>query len=282
MQEVAAQYQSLMRKWGPSISDVASKLEAACTLVESVDGGEEVLARLRKAVDDAEESLVIAADALTQIRESTAPDFSADVTAAMSRLCMGSAQFECVVERALRSAWTRAGADSVYFMYRPAAGMSPRPLARIASGGELSRVLLSIYVSSAKNNSEVAKVDNFVCDDSNALLNGEEEPTPAISPTYIFDEIDAGVGGETALALAAELARLAKNRQVIAVTHLAQVAAAADTHFVVEKIELDGVAQTRIREVVGDERITELARMLSGRPTDASLAHARELLDAAH
>jgi DNA repair ATPase RecN len=175
--------------------------------------------------------------------------------------------------------------------------MSARPLARIASGGELSRVLLAIYVSASKNNSELeegfvkSQLDVYGTNDSEALpaagldetalLEGACSPSPSDSPTYIFDEIDAGVGGETALALAAELARLAQNRQVIAVTHLAQVAAAADAHFVVEKVEAEGVAQTRIREVVGDERVAELARMLSGRPTDASLAHARELLEAA-
>jgi DNA repair protein RecN (Recombination protein N) len=297
MQEIAAQYQSLMRKWGPTIADVASKADAARELVESVDGGEEALARFAQAAEAAEGALVDAADALSRVRESVAPRFADDVTAAMSRLCMGSARFECEVVRQPRSAWTCAGADVVQFMYRPAAEMSARPLARIASGGELSRVLLAIYVSASKNNSELeegfvkSQLDVYGTNDAEALpaagldetalLEGACSPSPSDSPTYIFDEIDAGVGGETALALAAELARLAQNRQVIAVTHLAQVAAAADAHFVVEKVEAEGVAQTRIREVVGDERVAELARMLSGRPTDASLAHARELLEAA-
>jgi DNA repair protein RecN (Recombination protein N) len=134
-------------------------------------------------------------------------------------------------------------------MYRPAAEMSARPLAKIASGGELSRVLLAIYVTS-----------------------------PVPSATYIFDEIDAGVGGETARALADVLATFAQTRQVIVITHLAQVAAVADLQLVVKKTEDAGVAHTSISEVTGEARVREVARMLSGKATDASLAHARELL----
>ena len=130
--------------------------------------------------------------------------------------------------------------------------MAARPLRRIASGGEISRVMLATKV----------------------VLGAAD----AVD-TLVFDEVDAGVGGATAVALAAVLADLARTHQVIVVTHLAQVAARAERHYVVEKTA-DALPETIIREVAGDERVREIARMLSGDATEASLAHAREMLDA--
>ena len=128
--------------------------------------------------------------------------------------------------------------------------MQPRPLARIASGGEISRVMLAIKVAlGAKDGTE----------------------------TLIFDEVDAGVGGSTANALAAVLAELAESHQVIAITHLAQVAVLADTHYTVTKTAGDA-PETALTPVEGDERVAEVARLLSGTATETSLAHARELL----
>ncbi|MEE0705164.1 MAG: DNA repair protein RecN, partial [Adlercreutzia sp.] len=128
--------------------------------------------------------------------------------------------------------------------------MQARPLARIASGGEISRVMLAIKV----------------------VLGAQDH-----AGTLIFDEVDAGVGGSTATALAAVLAQLAESHQVIAITHLAQVAVAADTHYVVEKTKGD-TPETLLRVVTGASREQEVARMLSGDATEASLAHAREML----
>ena len=130
--------------------------------------------------------------------------------------------------------------------------MAARPLRRIASGGEISRVMLATKV----------------------VLGAAD----AVD-TLVFDEVDAGVGGATAVALAAVLADLARTHQVIVVTHLAQVAARAERHYVVEKTA-DALPETIIREVAGEERVREIARMLSGDATEASLAHAREMLDA--
>jgi DNA repair protein RecN (Recombination protein N) len=250
MQELASRYQMLTRKWGPTIEALASRLSEAQDLINNVEGGSAVLDRAREAADAAEQKLVQRAACLSEARAAVAPEFARDVSTVMARLCMGSASLECNVRELPRSQWSEEGADAIEFMYRPAAEMSARPLAKIASGGELSRVLLAIYVSS-----------------------------PIPSATYIFDEIDAGVGGETARALADVLAQLAKTRQVIVITHLAQVAAVADTQLVVEKIEEAGVARTQVCEVAGEARVREVARMLSGKATDASLAHARELLD---
>ena len=128
--------------------------------------------------------------------------------------------------------------------------MNARPLTRIASGGELSRVLLAIKVV-------MGDTDNV--------------------DTLIFDEVDAGCGGETAVALAEVLADLARTHQVIVITHLAQVAVRADTHYVVSKTSGD-TPETQLKQVLGDERTREIARMLSGSATETSLAHAREML----
>lgn len=139
-------------------------------------------------------------------------------------------------------------------MYRPGAGLSLRPLRRIASGGELSRVMLASKV---------------VLGNADAI------------DTLVFDEVDAGVGGATAVALAQVLAQLAQTHQVIVVTHLAQVAVVADTQYVVDKTEGD-VPETKIHKVEGEKRVREIARMLSGDQSEASLNHAREMLEHAH
>ena len=133
--------------------------------------------------------------------------------------------------------------------------MQARPLARIASGGEISRVMLAVKVV-------LGQVDDV--------------------DTLVFDEVDAGVGGSTANALADVLADLAETHQVIVVTHLAQVAVRGRAHYVVRKTEgADGMPETDLRKLADDERPAEIARMLSGDATETSLAHAREMLAAA-
>lgn len=147
------------------------------------------------------------------------------------------------------------GPQAVEFLFRPGAGMQARPLfARIASGGEVSRVMLAVKVVLG----EVDDVD-----------------------TLVFDEVDAGVGGSTAVALADVLADLARTHQVIVVTHLAQVAAVrGQAHYVVRKAAGDegAMPETDLRQLPESERPAEIARMLSGDATETSLAHAREML----
>jgi DNA repair protein RecN (Recombination protein N) len=138
----------------------------------------------------------------------------------------------------------------VELLYRPAAGLTARPLRRIASGGEVSRVMLACKV-----------------------VLGEADGTE----TLVFDEVDAGVGGATAVALAQVLARLAKTHQVIVVTHLAQVAVMGQTHYLVQKSAGD-VPETSLVPIKGEQRVAEIARMLSGDTSETSLAHAREML----
>jgi DNA repair protein RecN (Recombination protein N) len=151
-----------------------------------------------------------------------------------------------------RYAWSRAGIEEVSFLIAPNPGESARPLSQIASGGELSRVLLAIK-------SVLAAVDCV--------------------PTLVFDEIDAGIGGVVAHHVARQLRAVADHHQVVVVTHLAQIAAAADRHLLVEKSSRGGRTVTTVREVTGDERVREVSRLLGGDPErDVSRHHAEELL----
>lgn len=246
----------LLRSFGPTMADVFDRYDRARQVVDLVDDSQEVLRRLQEALDAAERALVEAAHALTAARLAAAPLFAEAVSAQMARLEMGTARLDVQVSELPRAQWGAHGADSVEFLYRPGAAMQPRPLARIASGGELSRVMLSIKV----------------------VLGARDDVE-----TLIFDEIDTGVGGSTARAVAQVIADLAQTRQVIVVTHLAQLAVVAQTHYVVRKSDVDenGVPVTRLVEVMGEERVREVARLLSGDEDETTMEHARDLLDKA-
>ena len=252
MQTRLSRLQGLMRAFGPHMDDVLAARAAAAEVVEAASDGGLRERRARRALDAAEKELAARADALDAARAEAAPRFAAQVSAQMARLEMGSAAVELQMERLPREQWSAAGPSRVELMYRPGAGMSARPLRRIASGGEVSRVMLAVKVVLG----EVDEVE-----------------------TLVFDEVDAGVGGATAVALAEVLADLARTHQVIVVTHLAQVAVRAELHYVVEKTDGDA-PETHLRAVDGDERVREVARMLSGDFSAASLAHAREMLGA--
>ena len=147
--------------------------------------------------------------------------------------------------------WKSAGSENFELLYRPAPSAAVRPLAKIASGGELSRVMLAIK----------------------SLLHANEQPM-----TLVFDEIDAGIGGKTAHAIAERLAELASVHQVIVITHLAQIAVLADHHFLVSKLSSDEDTLTTIEPLEGALRVREIARMLSGTSDKEAIAHAEKLL----
>ena len=253
-QERMAALQGLLRAYGPRMEDVLRHREEAADLVSLVDDAVERERAAQKAADQAECALKEAASALDAARAAAAPCFADAVTQQMGRLEMGGAQLVCSIQALDRSAWTKTGPSAVEFLFCPGAGMQARPLARIASGGEVSRVMLAIKV-----------------------VLGESDEVD----TLVFDEVDAGVGGSTAVALADVLADLARTHQVIVVTHLAQVAVRGRVHYVVRKVEgADGMPETDLRRLADDERPAEVARMLSGDATEASLAHAREMIEA--
>ena len=255
-QERYTALKGLLRQWGPRMEDVFARRDEAAELLSLVDDAEVRVRHAQEAVDAAEAELAEAARTLTKRRNQAAPRFCREVEAQMARLEMGRAELVWESRPLPRERWTEAGPTSCEFLYRSGAGLTPRPLKRIASGGELSRVMLA------------AKV-----------VLGQADG----ADTLVFDEVDAGVGGATARALAAVLADLAQTHQVIVVTHLAQVAVQGSAHYVVRKRDgVDGEApETELSQISGEDRVTEIARMLSGDATDVSLEHARQLLSEA-
>ncbi|MDO4403723.1 MAG: DNA repair protein RecN [Atopobiaceae bacterium] len=253
IQSRMASFQGLMRTYGPRMADVLERRAAAAELVAAARDGGEREREAKKALDRAEQALAQAADNLDAVRGEAAPLLARAVSEQMAQLEMGSAKLSVQSERLPRAQWTSAGPSHIELLYRPGAGMTARPLRRIASGGEVSRVMLACKV-----------------------VLGEADGTE----TLVFDEVDAGVGGATAIALAQVLARLAQTHQVIVVTHLAQVAVMGSAHYLVRKSAGD-VPETTLEPLVDDERVAEIARMLSGDTSETSLAHAREMLDGA-
>ncbi len=254
-QERMSALQGLLRAYGPRMEDVLAARAAAADLVSMVDNAEGREKAARKRLDEAEEQLAEAAKKLHEARSEAAPRFAEEVSAQMARLQMSGAALSCSVQLESRESWTLAGPSTIEFLFRPGVGMQPRPLARIASGGEVSRVMLAMKV-----------------------VLGQADKVG----TLVFDEVDAGVGGSVAHALADVLVDLAKTHQVIVVTHLAQVAVRGDVHYVVGKtIGEDGKPETKLSMLDESTRPAEIARMLSGDATEASLAHACEMLQAA-
>lgn len=255
LQERMGAMQGLMRVYGPRMQDVLERRAQAAELVSMTDDAERRIAEATRLRDEAERRLVRAAGVLDEVRREVAPRFVERVNALMARLEMGSAELVCEFTSQDRGGWTRSGASKMEFSYRAAAGMTPRPLARIASGGEVSRVMLAIK----------------------ATLGAAD----AVE-TLVFDEVDAGVGGTAALSLAEVLADLATTHQLIVVTHLAQIAVRAQTHYLVRKtLGEDALPETELFELEGQERVREIARMLSGDASEASLVHAREMMEKA-
>ena len=241
----------LTKKYGPRLEDVLAVREEAREALAAHDAGEDAMAAAGDAVAAAERVLRDAAAALEKVRQDAAPGFVDALAAAVAELAMSATRFEVAIAPLTFDSWTADGPHRVEFLFAPAVGQPARPLARIASGGELSRVMLALK----------------------GVL-GEADTVE----TLVFDEIDAGVGGATAIAVGRRLAELARGRQVVVVTHLAQVAAFADTQLVVSRSVDGDEAATSVTPVVGEDRVAEIARMLSGNDSDASLAHAAELL----
>lgn len=250
-QERFSAFKGLLRQWGPRMEDVFARRDEAAELLSLVDDADARVRRAREARDAAEDALARAARDLTKRRNTAAPRFCREVGKQMARLEMGRAELVWDSRELPRERWTAQGPCACELLYRSGAGLTPRPLRRIASGGELSRVMLA------------AKV---VLGESDAV------------DTLVFDEVDAGVGGATARSLAQVLADLARTHQVIVVTHLAQVAVQGSVHYVVRRSDEGDMPETRLVRVEGSDRVTEVARLLSGDASDESLAHAKQLL----
>ena len=252
MQERMSALQGLMRSFGPSIEKVFERRDQAREVVLAAEDGGATLRAAKKRVLVAEKKLAEAADALDEARAAAIPGLEAAVQEQMARLEMGTAALVIKMERLPRERWGKEGPSSIEFFYRPGASLTPRPFKKIASGGEVSRVMLALKV----------------------VLGAADE-----CDTLVFDEVDAGVGGATANALAQVLADLAKTHQVIVVTHLAQVAVVAQSHLLVSKTK-DDDPKTTIEPIGDTGRVEEIARMLSGDTSQAACDHARQMLEA--
>jgi DNA repair protein RecN (Recombination protein N) len=259
----------LTRRWGPNIEDVRAWHEKASYELEDIDASPEKVDELRKQCAAAREEALAVARELHTARRDAALVLSERVTAELGSLAMAGAKLTVTVTaRSGDDALTSSGIDDVEFLFTPFPGAGERPLGKSASGGELSRLMLAMELSLA--------------DEVSSTETASSVHVPAM--TFVFDEVDAGVGGEAAVELGKRLARLSRSSQVIVVTHLAQVASWADAQFVVEKAErAEGPAaearvETQVSRVEGTARETEIARMLSGSDSETSLKHARELL----
>jgi DNA repair protein RecN (Recombination protein N) len=239
----------LRRKYGETeeaVLDYRQEIERERTLLEDADANE---ADLSEEVDRTRKQFERACEELTNLRVMKAAQFSTLVQAELHDLAMERASFS--VHIGTRTA-DRTGADAVEFFFSANIGESPRPLAKIASGGELSRVMLAIKCASAGR---------------------------AGVPTLIFDEVDAGLGGRAAAVVARKLDDLASYYQVVVISHLPQIAAKATSHFRIEKRELDGRIRTEVRALGAEERVEEIARMLAGETiSELAIANAREML----
>ncbi len=251
-----AELTRLQRLYGPELTDVVAWAQTQRPRLEELQGDSGRIDELEAELVRLERTRRERAAELTALRADAAQRLEAAVTGELHALFMPDASFHVALTPAADGALGPHGAEEVALALRPHAGAEPRPLGRGASGGELSRVMLALEVVLA-----------------------ETDPVP----TFVFDEVDAGVGGEAAVSIGARLARLARHVQVIAVTHLPQVAAYADRHVRVEKNSDPeaGVTTSDVVTLSAKERVEELARMLAGHgDSKAARAHARELLQA--
>lgn len=245
-----ARLAELTRLYGADIDAVLEWSRHAAARLGGLLGDDERVATLERDLAALSEQRAATAHELTEARERAAARLGESITDELGRLAMASTRLTVQV-RPL-AALTADGADEVELMIGEHDGADLRSITRAASGGELSRIMLAIEVATATES--------------------------ALVPTFVFDEVDAGVGGRAAVAVGARLAALARHTQVIVVTHLPQVAAFADHHLVVTKAKSGSVSRSDVRVVRGEERVDELARMLSGTVSEVAREHARALL----
>ena len=259
-----AEINSLIKKYGGSQSGddeliaLIERFESSKNAIADLEGGDERLKELETELVGIKKKLVAAAKSLTSVRSENAGKLSKEVTKEIQQLSMPHTSFHCQVQSAdynalKESDFTALGCDEIAMLIQGHKDGPQVPLAKGASGGEMSRVMLALEVVLA-----------------------------ATHPvgTYVFDEVDAGVGGKAAIEVGRRLHALSQHAQVIVVTHLPQVAAWADSHFVVTKNSDGSVTESNVRKVVKEDRVEEIARMLAGMESSTSAReHATELLE---
>ncbi|MGW7020794.1 DNA repair protein RecN [Streptomyces decoyicus] len=268
VEERRAALNHLTRKYGQDIAAVLAWSEESAGRLAELDGDDDRIGELAAERDALRAELGELAQTLTDARTASAKRFADAVTAELAELAMPHARVTVEIRQTEVAedadgievggrtvAYGPAGADEVELLLAPHPGAPPRPIAKGASGGELSRVMLAVEVVFAGS-----------------------DPVP----TYLFDEVDAGVGGKAAVEVGRRLARLAKSAQVVVVTHLPQVAAFADRQLLVAKTNDGSVTRSGVKVLEGEERVRELSRMLAGQEdSETARAHAEELLETA-
>lgn len=240
----------LMLKYGNSEEEMLYYLSNAKVRLEEINSSERKIAELSDLLDKSTERLILLGEELTKSRTEAAAEFQKQVCDILNYLNMPSVRFTVDIKK---GRYTKRGCDTVEFLISANEGESVKPLAKIASGGELSRVMLAI---------------------KSVLLDKDRVGT------MIFDEIDTGISGYTAGKVGTQLKKVSKNRQVICVTHLAQIAAMADNHLLIEKNTENGRTFTRVEPLSYEQRISEIARIMSGAELTENLYNsAKELVD---
>ena len=253
VQQRRADLTSAMRKYGPTLEEVISYFENSGARLLELDSSDKEIQELTALEQSLGKQATSLAKTITELRTKAASALAKSVTGELSALAMTGASLEVTVSQGSELGAT--GADQVAILLSAYPGAEPRPLGKGASGGELSRIMLAIEV----------------------VLAGSE-----LAPTFIFDEVDAGVGGAAATEVGKRLATLAQNAQVIVVTHLPQVAAFATRHLRVLKSVSDQYTSTDVVRLEGEAVVEELARMLSGlSESESGKTHAKELLELA-
>ncbi len=249
IQERRSEIALALKRFGPTLAEVFEYQQNAQARLMQLDGGSMSIESLESLVEESRVKVEQLATKLTENRIRAAITLAEKVTAELKSLAMANSKLHVQVERVELGP---SGQDEVTFLLESYEGAEPRPIAKAASGGELSRIMLALEV----------------------ILSESEN-----AATFIFDEVDAGVGGAAAIEVGRRLAGLAKTAQVIVVTHLAQVAAFADKHLTVIKSSSAGFTASDVHDLTGEQRSAELARMLSGlQDSESAREHALELL----
>jgi DNA repair protein RecN (Recombination protein N) len=243
----------LKRKYGPSLADARARLEELRAEREELANIDDALDRRQREDGATRNAFLAAASALSAKRRAAAPRFSAAVERELGGLALEKARFRIELSSVSEEEPRKTGLERASFLFQPNPGEPERPLERIASGGELSRLQLAV--------------------NSVGAARGRRRRT------LVFDEVDAGIGGRTAESVGRKLRKLAERDQVFCVTHVPQIAALADRHFRAEKTETRGRTTAAVRRLEGNARVAEIARMLAGEKVpETALRHARELL----
>jgi DNA repair protein RecN (Recombination protein N) len=257
--------EKLKRKYGRTVQEVIEYGRQASTRLEELESSDATLAKVEKEQQQLAGEFVEQAQKLSSRRRDAAAALEKQVEKELASLAMERARFRVAFEPVDPgpAGWSAHGIDQAVFMVSANPGQPPRPLAQVASGGELSRITLALKASLVPGG------------DSKGAAKRSKSPR-----TLVFDEIDTGVGGRVAEAIGRRLKKLAAGHQVLCVTHLSQIAGFADAHYFVDKTERNGLTFASVAELSDEERVQELARMLSGEHvTGAALEHARQLLE---